>query len=943
MMKICSGSAFVSHGATLRQLSLAAALCLAAPWLLAADSKASQYYEDALIRYEKKDLSGAIIQLKNALKQDKKLLPVHVLLGKVLLANGQAAAAEAAFEEALQLGVNRGELIVPLARTLVVQGKLQQAVDPQRFTLTGLSPSVQSQLLLVKAGAYGDLGDLKSALKAAEDARTLDPTAADAWLAEVPLRIRARQFKEAQAAVDKARAIEPKAAGVSYQHGSILHVQGDLVGALANYDKALAAEPNFTDARIARAGILLDLKRNEDAAKDVAALLQASPQEPRGWYLSSVLAEREGKQQAVKTALKKITELLDPVPLQFIKFRPQMLLLNGQAHYGLGEREKAKPYFEGFQALQPGSPVAKVLANILLAEGNHDRAIETLEQYLRIATNDPQATALLASAYMAKGRNARAAELMQRALRTSDAAELYTAYGMSLLGTGQTVDALSQLETAYKKDPGQTQAAYALVGLYLRENQTAKALNVAQALVKRQPANPSFQNLLGLAKAQSKDVPGARGAFQQATNLDPSLLQAKLNLARLEAGANNLPQAVTLLTSVLKADEFNTEAMYELASMSQRVGKPEEALRWLQRAYDLAGIKDLRASLALVDLHMRAGRKAEALKVAQKLSADAPESLPVLMALVRTQLASGNSAGAKATLTTATRVAPYEAPVHVEIALLQLANNNVPGAAYNLDKALAAKPDYFPAHVVMTDIEVRQGELVKAETRAQQIVKKAPKRAIGQSLLGDIALARKQPAQALDYYRKAHQLEPSTDTLSRLFRVQASFDVKPALQLTEGWLKTHPNDFAVRRMLAEAHVRTANLGAARQEYERLRQLAPKNAGVMNDLANVLLRLNDPQALPMAEQALAADPASVTALDTAGWAAFKVGKLDRALQLLRDARLRNPESAETRYHLAAALNKAGRHTEAREELQAALRDKTDFDGRDEAEKLLAALK
>ena len=931
------------RGRGMRQLTLIAALALAAPWAAAADSKAALYYEDALVRYEKKDLAGAILQLKNALKQDNKLLPVHVLLGKALLASGQPGAAEAAFDEALKLGVNRSELIVPLARTLIAQGKLQQATDPQRFTTAGLTPSVQSQLLLVKAGAYGDLGDLRSAMKAVEDARALDPTAPDGWLAEVPLRIRARQFKEALAAVEKARALDPQSAAVQHQAASILHVQGDLLGALAAYDKALAAAPAFTDARVARAGILVDLKRNEEAAKDVAELLQATPLEPRGWYLSSVLAAREGKQQSVRASLKKITDLLDPVPLQFIRFRPQMLLLNGQAHYGLGEREKAKPYFEGFQALQPGSPVAKVLANILMAEGNHDRAAEALEQYLRIAPNDPQAMALLASAYMAKGRNARAAELMQRALRTNDAAELYAAYGMSLLGTGQTVDALAQLETAYKKDPGQTQAAFALVGLYLRSGQTAKALAVTQALVTRQPANPSFQNLKGQAKAQAGDLPGARAAFEQAFKLDPTLLQAHLNLARLEVGANNLPQAQGLLSGVLKTDELNTEAMYEMAVLAQRVGKPEEALRWLQRAYDLAGVKDLRSSLALVDLHMRAGRKADALKVAQQLAGNAPESLPVLLALVRAQLALGDTAGAKTTLSTVTRVAPYEASVQVEIALLQLANDNVPGAAYNLDKALTAKPDFFAAQVLMADVEMRQGEMGKAEARAQQIVKRAPKLAVGSGLLGDVALARKQPAQALEYYRKAFQIEPSPETVSRLFRAQAGQDIRPALQLAEQWLKGHANDTVVRRMLAQAHVRTGHMAAARAEYERLREQLPKDAGVMNDLANVLLQLKDPQALPMAEQALAADPNNVAALDTTGWAAYSVGRFDRAVQLLRDARLRNPESAEVRYHLAAALVKAGRHAEAREELQAALRGKGGFEGREDAEKLFVSLK
>mgnify|MGYP000114252629 CR=1 FL=1 len=51
----------------------------------AADAKASKYYEDALIRYEKIYLNGAVILIKNELQIDKELLPVQMLLGKVLL------------------------------------------------------------------------------------------------------------------------------------------------------------------------------------------------------------------------------------------------------------------------------------------------------------------------------------------------------------------------------------------------------------------------------------------------------------------------------------------------------------------------------------------------------------------------------------------------------------------------------------------------------------------------------------------------------------------------------------------------------------------------------------------------------------------------------------------------------------------------------------------
>lgn len=920
---------------------LIAAMPMAA--LSQSEPTAGRHYEGALARFDKKDYNGAVIQLKNALQADRNMLPAHVLMGKALMATNAVGPAEVAFTEALRLGANRAEVVVPMARASILQGKIQDVIDQARFQPAGLPSGTQAQLLLIRAGAYSDLGDQRGALRSIEEARALDPGAIDTWLAEVSLRIRARQFKEALTAVAKARAINPESAEMHYQHGSILHVQGDRNGALAAYDKALSREAKHVDARIARIGLYVDLKRDAEAAKDVAMLLEQTQVEPRGWYLSALLAEREGMQQVANKALAKITELLDPVPIEFIRFRPQLLLLNGQAHYGLGEREKAKPYFEIFQRTQPGSPAAKLLANIYLEEKNYDRALEALESYLRSFPGDSQALALLASAHMAQGRHARASALMQQALRNKDAPELYTAYGLSLLGTGQSANALAQLETAYKKDPEQTQAAFALVGLYLRSNQGAKALNIANALVTRQPNNPSYQNLLGLAKTRNGDVGGARAAFEAAIKIDPLLQAASLNLARLEMSAGNREQARALLEAVLKSDEKNTEAMYEFASQATKEGRRDEALRWLQRAFDVGGVKDLRSSLALVDFQLRAGLKVEALKSVQQLFTNAPEDLSVLLALGRALLANGDFPGAGIALTTAAKSANSDAPVQVEIATLQIAAQNVPGAAYSLEKALAVKPDHLPAHVLMTEVETRKGEFVKAEQRARQILKREPKLAIGYSLLGDLELTRNQVLPALEAYRKGHQVQPSTETLGRLFRVLSIQDAKAAVQLVEQWLKGHPSDVSARRMLAEGRVRNKDLLAAKKEYEQLQQLAPKDVGVLNDLANVLVALKDPKALEVAEAALALQPKSPITLDTAGWAAFQAGQPDRAVQLLRDARLRNPESAVIRYHLAATLMKLDRKGEAREELDAALRSKQGFDGRDGAEALLRTLK
>ena len=77
-------------------------------------TQAAKFYEDALQRYEKGDLDSVTVQLKTTIQQDQKMLAAHLLLGKVLLVQGDYAAAQAALEEALKQGVNRSEVVLSL-------------------------------------------------------------------------------------------------------------------------------------------------------------------------------------------------------------------------------------------------------------------------------------------------------------------------------------------------------------------------------------------------------------------------------------------------------------------------------------------------------------------------------------------------------------------------------------------------------------------------------------------------------------------------------------------------------------------------------------------------------------------------------------------------------------------------------------------------------------
>jgi cellulose synthase operon protein C len=923
---------------------LAAVLIAAAPAAQSQDAaKASRFYEDALQRYEKRDIPGAIIQLKNALQADKANLPVHVLLGQALLADSQPAAAEFQFTEALRLGVNRAEVAVALAMALNAQGKQRTMLEDPRLQPAGLPTGIQQALLIERALAQSDTGDVKAAMASVLQSRALNPSDVNSWLAEVPLRVRNRQFTEATAAADQALKLAPNSAEVLYQKASILHASSQVMQALAGYDRAIQAQPKHAESRLARAGLLIDLNRDAEALAELNQLLALRPNDPRDTYLRAVLADRARDSESARKSLKKITDLLDPVPIEFIRYRTQLLMLNGLAHFNLGELEKAKPYLEMASRQQPGSPLIKLLAQVALAEQDVNQTVELLDAYVKARPGDGQALLMLANANMQLGRHTRAVQLMQEALKAKDSAEYRTALGLSLLQSGQSAMAEDQLAQAYKADPRQTYAGLALVTVHLRNQQFPKALAAADALARANPNNATVMMVQAYAKTQARDYAGGRAGYEKALKLDPSQLEAKLGLARIDAVTGNFDAAEKRLRAALKDDERNVDLLFELALVNELRGKDDEAIKWLDSAAAASGTRETRANFALVAWHLRKGQPARAMDAAKILLSKLPDDIEALQAYAAAQLANGDAAGAKSTLVSASRRAAYDTPRLVEIARQQAQAQDMKGAAYSLEKALSGTPNDPASVAMLSSVELAQGNIAAAEQRARQVIAANPKSALGYNLLAEVALRNGQAAAGLDALRKAHEVDKSAATLTRLMRAHvAQGDTKPAAALADAWLRKNPNDVAVRSALAEVLVQTRDFAGARSQYETILKRSPSNTAVLNNLANVLIELKDPAATDIAERALKNDPRNPIMLDTAGWANHRAGKADRALQLLRDARLRAPDHPDIRYHLAVVLAQAGRKAEARAELDAALRTGATFATAAEARQLQGTL-
>jgi putative PEP-CTERM system TPR-repeat lipoprotein len=389
---------------------------------------------------------------------------------------------------------------------------------------------------------------------------------------------------------------------------------------------------------------------------------------------------------------------------------------------------------------------------------------------------------------------------------------------------------------------------------------------------------------------------------------------------------------------VLKARPKDVQAMYELAEVEADRGGRAEAIDWLEKAHGHTR-RDTRVTSRLVELYLALGKVDSALNAAKETLGALPDNLDALAAMAEAEAAAGNIARARSSLERMEVLAGFNAVWQYRIADSYAKIGNLDRAVRCLEKALSAQPDQPAAQVRLTEVELQAGQLAKAEQRAKAIAIRYPERAIGRRLLGDVAMARKNYAQGIEGYRSVLSTEPSTAAAIRLANAYvASGDTKAGALSLEAWLQAHPTDTLAINGLAEVYLSLGNFSAALSWYGRLLKIVGEQPDVLNNIANVLVRQGDANAVSYAERAYALAPNDAAVIDTLGWVLVQQRQLERGLRYLREARLRAPSSHEIRYHLAVALARAGRRTEARSELESVVAGTVAFDGSEQARQL-----
>ena len=265
-----------------------------------------------------------------------------------------------------------------------------------------------------------------------------------------------------------------------------------------------------------------------------------------------------------------------------------------------------------------------------------------------------------------------------------------------------------------------------------------------------------------------------------------------------------------------------------------------------------------------------------------------------------------------------------------------------------IEQALQRDPNSAEAMQALAASSVMQKQPpAKMIARLKAQIAKSPNNSAFYGLLGTLEAQTHDFASAEQHLKKALELDKNNaGAFGVLAQVQfASGASEQAVATYKNWIQQNPKDVRPYVLLGTLQDMKNEWQEAQQMYQKALEVSPDFPLAANNLAYSMLEHggNTDVALSLAQTARRGMPDSPNAADTLAYAYIKKGVYGSAIDLLKEAVTKSPQSATYQYHLGLAYKGNNDSNQAREHLQKALQIDPKFPAADEARKALNELK
>ena len=354
------------------------------------------------------------------------------------------------------------------------------------------------------------------------------------------------------------------------------------------------------------------------------------------------------------------------------------------------------------------------------------------------------------------------------------------------------------------------------------------------------------------------------------------------------------PSQIASLIDSVKKLPFSREkqAITHLltAVLEQKLGQFKDAER-NARAFLAAVPADQRGLLLLSQLLHQQNRSDESIELLIDALKDKPNNRPLRLQYARF-LATNTPKKAITQFEILRDDNPKDQEVNFLLALMQLSHGDI-AAAENLFEQASAKPSLrSDAQYHLGAISEQKGDISGAMSRYTQ-VRFGRNYIAAASRLSALLAKHRSMSQAQQYLQRMRSSQPTQAVI--LFQVESNLLLnaqKPsqALVVLSSGLDYFPNDpqlLYARSMVAEQQ---DDFVLAEQDLRAILAQDQNNATVLNALGYTMILHTDrrEEAFELITKAYQLEPKDPSIIDSMGWALFKLGKTEQALDFLKQA-------------------------------------------------------
>lgn len=897
------------------------------------EESTEQYIQQATDAMAASEYRTAIIELKNALRQDPNSAQARWLLGKASLESGDVLSASKELKQALDLGWPPDDIQPAMAQALFAQEEFE-AVG--KLDAEGMTPTARASLFGLQAQAALAQGDEGTAEVLIDQALALKPEDVEVLIAKARLLDSRDDSKGALAIVEEIIAIDPERGDAWSLKAAIRTKEENYKGALAALNKAVQLKRDNAEELFKRALLKMHLGDYEAAQRDARALMSKKAKHPGSNYVQGLLHYEAGNYEEAIASLS-VTE---PAFKQY----PLSMYFLASANLMQGNMDLATNQAVRFHNLSPGSVQGRKLLAVIRLEQNDFASVQRLLQpVLDSNPDDIDALNLTSDALLKQGKTSEAIELLARVAELQpDSAEAKVRLGAGMLMGGEGDDAIQPIQTALEMSPNLPMADILLVLNHMQKEDYAAAIKAAKAYQRNNPDSAAPHNLLGRVYQEAGKPEQARKAFQQALKADGTDPSANFYLAQMALADNDTAAAREYFEAILRVQTDSPQAHLQLAMLDAQAGRGEAMAEHLEKAM-LAAPTALEPRVLLARYYLDQDKPEQVAPLFTELTPQQQNTSEALLLTALAQLAMKEPNAAQFSLEKLLELSEDSAKIRHLMAMAAADQGDAERTEEQLRRSLELDQAYLPARIALAKMLLAAKQMDAFKQQLETLQELAPKNPDVLLMQATAAQYRGELPAAKNLAEKAFKAAPSSEALITLAAYEEAVGERSsALARLAAWLEKNPDDIAVRLAYGSTLMSDGQVPQSTTQYAIILQAAPDNLTALNNQAWILRNKEPAQALEYARRAASLAPESAAILDTLALVEYSNKAYVQAQRSILRALKAAPDDPSIRYHSAMIAVANNDNSTARSTLKKLIAANKPFPELAEAKALLARL-